>query len=98
MFSNQIEHPFIYKTASNGRNYFDVNAIVEKYKQQPYGWFNKDKNGADLNFPLPPTETKPFTEAGNQPEEEEIKSNENRPTEESGNILAGNGTLFIKRI
>jgi hypothetical protein len=98
LFPNQIEHPFIYKTASNGGNYFDVNAIVEKYKQQPDGWFNKDKNGAGLNFPLPPTETKPFTEAGNQPEEEEIKSNENRPTEESGNILLGNGKLFIKRI
>jgi hypothetical protein len=98
LFPNQIEHPFIYKTASNGGNYFDVNAIVEKYKQQPYGWFNKDKNGADLNFPLPPTETKPFTEAGNHPDEEEIKSIEHRPTEESGNILLGNGKLFIKRI
>jgi hypothetical protein len=87
LFPNQIEHPFIYKTASDGGNYFDMNALVYKYKQLPDGWFNKDKNGADLNFPLPPTETKPFTEAGNQPDEEEIKSIEHRPTEESGNIF-----------
>jgi hypothetical protein len=98
LFSNQIEHPFIYKTDSNGGNYFDVNAIVEKYKQQPDGWFNKEKNGAGLNLPLPPTETKPFFETGNQPEEEKIKSIEHRPTEESGIILAGNGKLFKKRI